>query len=79
MNQPEITPEIIEEHGISPEELSKKICGSGFSCRYGHMYAARLIEHLKLNKTGGVVRVSLCHYNTSDEIDRFLEFIESVN
>ena len=67
------------KNGISPEALSEKICSNGFSCRFGHMYAARLIEHLKLKKTGGVVRVSFCHYNTSAEIDRFLNFLETIH
>jgi len=37
-----------------------------------HFYARRLIEALGLQKYGGVVRISIAHYNTSDEIRRLL-------
>lgn len=67
----------INVEGIAPDKLSKKICEANLSCRYGDMYAARLAEYLKVNKTGGVVRVSLCHYNTEAEVDRLLEVLES--
>jgi cysteine desulfurase family protein (TIGR01976 family) len=64
--------------GLTPEQLSRKICEANLSCRFGHMYAARLADYLKVNKTGGVVRVSLCHYNTEEEIDRLLDLLESL-
>ena len=64
--------------GYTPEQLSRKICEANLSCRFGHMYAARLADYLKVNKTGGVVRISLCHYNTEEEIDRILNLLESL-
>ena len=44
--------------------------------RYGHFYAARLIDDLGLTEHNGVVRVSMVHYNTLDEIDRLVERLD---
>ncbi len=41
--------------------------------RYGDFYARRLIEALGLAKQNGVVRVSMVHYNRTEEIDRLIE------
>lgn len=40
--------------------------------RFGHFYAKRLIDHLGLAETDGVVRVSMVHYNTEEEVDRLI-------
>lgn len=37
--------------------------------RHGHFYAPRLIDRLGLAEKNGVVRVSMVHYNTLDEVD----------
>jgi len=44
--------------------------------RHGHFYAYRLIEDLGLHARGGVVRVSLAHYNTLEEVDRLIRALE---
>ncbi len=40
--------------------------------RFGDFHSRRLIEHLGLERDGGVVRVSMVHYNTLDEVDRLI-------
>jgi len=40
------------------------------AARHGHVYAVRLLEDLGVNPTEGVVRISLAHYNTVDEVER---------
>ncbi|MEM6295743.1 MAG: aminotransferase class V-fold PLP-dependent enzyme [Myxococcota bacterium] len=47
----------------------------GVALRYGHFYAKRAIDALGLADRGGIVRVSLVHYNTLDEVDRFLSIL----
>ncbi len=44
--------------------------------RYGHFYAKRAIEALGLAEREGVVRVSMVHYNTLDEVDRLLAALD---
>ncbi|HET8551298.1 MAG TPA: cysteine desulfurase-like protein [Gammaproteobacteria bacterium] len=46
--------------------------------RYGHFYAKRLIDHLGLAPQNGVVRVSMAHYNTHDEVNRLIECLDRV-
>lgn len=44
--------------------------------RFGDFYARRLIEALGLQAQGGVVRVSMAHYNTAEEIDRLVRHLD---
>lgn len=46
--------------------------------RWGDFYARRLIEDLGYAKQDGVIRVSMVHYNTIDEVDRLIEKLDSV-
>ena len=46
--------------------------------RFGDFYAKRLIESLGLHTQGGVVRVSMAHYNTLEEIDRLVRHLDEV-
>jgi selenocysteine lyase/cysteine desulfurase len=50
----------------------------GLGIRYGHFYAYRLATALGLEPEDGVVRTSLVHYNTPDEINRLIEYFETV-
>lgn len=45
---------------------------SGIAIRHGHMYAYRLCRRLGLDPDDGVVRISLVHYNTIEEIERLV-------
>ena len=44
--------------------------------RFGDFYARRLVTQLGLLASDGVVRVSLVHYNTIDEIDRLISVLD---
>jgi cysteine desulfurase family protein (TIGR01976 family) len=48
------------------------------ACGVGDFYARRLIEALGLDPRDGVVRLSLVHYNSSDDVDRLLEALDGV-
>jgi cysteine desulfurase family protein (TIGR01976 family) len=45
--------------------------------RFGDFYARRLIEALGLTEQDGVVRVSMVHYNTLEEVDRLIGALEA--
>jgi cysteine desulfurase family protein (TIGR01976 family) len=60
----------------SPEAIVHKVDTQGIGIRFGDFYATRLIESLGLAKQGGVVRVSMAHYNTTDEITRLINALE---
>lgn len=44
--------------------------------RYGHMYAYRLCERAGIDPEAGVVRVSLVHYNTLEEVNRLTRVLD---
>jgi len=60
----------------SSREITEAVDRSGIAIRHGHMYAYRLCERLDLDPDDGVVRISLVHYNTPEEIDRLIEVLD---
>ncbi len=46
--------------------------------RYGHFYAYRPIRDLGLLERDGVVRVSLVHYNSEQEVDRLIAELDRI-
>jgi len=46
--------------------------------RFGDFYAARLIDELGLRPQQGVVRVSMVHYNTLEEVERLVGVLEGL-
>lgn len=65
-------------NGMRPDALVPSIDRWGIGIRHGDFYARRLIEALDLDAVGGVVRVSIAHYNTRDEIARLSAALEEV-
>ncbi len=64
----------------SSDALSKALAGKDIAANSGDFYARRLLEKLNLIETyGGVLRISLAHYNTSEEIDRVLNVLEALH
>ena len=65
-----------------PGRSSKGICEAldqrDIAARYGHFHAKRLVEALGLDSAEGVVRVSLAHYNSVEEIDRLLAALHDI-
>jgi cysteine desulfurase family protein (TIGR01976 family) len=64
--------------GTNSESIPRQIDKHHIGIRFGDFYAKRLIEDLGLDKQGGVVRVSMVHYNTIEEVDRLIEALETV-
>jgi len=62
--------------GQPANALTERLDGHRLAARYGHFYAYRAIEQLGLLDSGGVVRISLAHYNSPAEIDRLIGALE---
>ncbi len=62
----------------TPRQLAEALGRRGYNLWDGNYYALALMERLGLEKNGGALRIGLVHYNTHDEIDRFLADLESV-
>ena len=56
----------------TPLALATKLGEQGFFTWDGNYYALNLTERLDVEKSGGFLRIGLVHYNTAEEVDRFL-------
>ena len=56
----------------SPREIAEQLARAGIFVWSGHFYALSLMTRLGLEPSGGLLRVGLAHYNTTDEVDRLL-------
>ena len=58
--------------GRDSAEIVGAVDPHGLGIRFGDFHSRRMIERLGLAGDGGVVRVSMVHYNTTDEVDRLV-------
>jgi len=66
----------IENH--TPLELATKLGERGLFTWDGNYYALNLTEHLDVEKTGGLLRIGLVHYNSGEEVDRLLSALHEI-
>ncbi len=64
--------------GRDPASIVEHVDDANIGIRYGDFYARRLIDALGLGDANGVVRVSMVHYNTLEEIDALVATLEEV-
>ena len=62
--------------GFTPQEVARRLGEEGIFVWDGNFYALGLTRRLGLEEKGGLVRVGLVHYNTAEEVDRFLAAME---
>ena len=65
-------------NGKQSETIVRHMDQHRIGIRFGDFYAKHLINALGLAAQGGVVRVSIAHYNTIDEIDRLIRHLDEV-
>jgi cysteine desulfurase family protein (TIGR01976 family) len=58
--------------GYSPRELAMRLGERGIFTWDGNYYALNLAERLGVQQSGGMLRIGLAHYNTSEEVERLL-------
>ena len=58
--------------GRLPLEVAQYLAERGICVWSGNYYALNLTERLGFEDSGGMVRIGLAHYNTSEEVDRML-------
>ena len=63
----------------SSEAIYNSLIDAKVSFCHGNFYAHRLTEAVGLNAEDGVVRLSMVHYNTMDEVTRAIEALQSIN
>jgi len=62
--------------GRSPEAVVRAVDPHGIGIRHGDFYSRGVTEDLGVAEGGGVVRVSMVHYNTAEEVARLLAALE---
>ncbi len=60
----------------TPQEVVEALAGAGIGVGQGNFYAKRLVEAIGV--PDGVVRLSLVHYNTEDEVARAIAALDQV-
>ncbi len=64
--------------GLASSALVRRLEESRLGLRFGHFYALRAIRALGLADEEGVVRASLVHYNSTDEVARLCAALEDL-
>lgn len=64
--------------GVDSGEIVRAMDEYGIAMRFGDFHSRRLVEHLKEDHAGGVLRVSMLHYNTPAQVDRLTGALEAI-
>lgn len=64
--------------GREASELCKAMDAEKIAMRFGDFHSRRLAEYLGLTDHGGMLRVSMVHYNTIEEVDRFIAALDRI-
>ncbi|MBW4505358.1 MAG: cysteine desulfurase-like protein [Scytonematopsis contorta HA4267-MV1] len=64
--------------GTTPETLAKILGEHGIFSWNGNFYAIGLTEKLGVESTGGFLRIGLVHYNSLEEVQRFLDVLHEI-
>ena len=69
---------VVRIEGHTPLELATTLGARGFVTWDGNYYAINVTEQLDVERLGGFLRIGLVHYNTMDEVERFLEALRQM-
>ncbi len=64
--------------GREAGDLCKAMDNENIAMRFGDFHSRRLAEYLGLTDHGGMLRVSMVHYNTLEEVDRFTAALDRI-
>ncbi|WP_435269733.1 cysteine desulfurase-like protein [Shinella sp. BE166] len=64
--------------GRDSAEICKAMDAHRIAIRFGDFHSRRLAEYLDLTENNGMVRVSMVHYNTIEEIDRMTKALDMI-
>ena len=64
--------------GMNSGSIARRMDEYKLAIRFGDFHARRLVEFLGLDAAGGVVRVSMVHYNTLAEVDALIAALDEI-
>ena len=62
----------------SSKVLSNHLVKNGIATRNDNFYAWRCLKALNIDTNDGVVRTSLVHYNTEEDVNRLIEALKKI-
>ncbi len=68
----------MRKEGKNPREIAKILASENIFCWSGHFFAIEVVRRLGFEEKGGFLRIGLVHYNTFEEIDKFISLIERI-
>ena len=60
-------------------EISDFLVANKIATRNDNFYAWRCLEALGIDKTDGVIRISLVHYNSQEDVKKIIDVLEKIN
>ena len=63
----------------SSKEISDILLKYNIATRNDNFYAWRCLKHLDIDPEDGVIRISMVHYNTNDDVDKLINALEKIN
>ncbi len=64
--------------GKKSSEIPPLVDPHSMGIRWGDFYARRLIDYLGLSSNDGIVRVSMVHYNTMEEVSSLIRVLDTI-
>ena len=64
--------------GHRPADLVEALGRERIAANHGHFYAPRCLEGVGVDPEEGVLRISMVHYNTLDEVDHLVDALEKI-
>ncbi len=61
------------------QQLSQMLAQNDIAANYGNFYAPRLLSALDIDLATGILRISLSHYNSHEDIDRLLSALRGLH
>lgn len=65
-------------NGVSAAAVAEHCADHGIGVRDGNMYSPRLLNRMGIPPDTGAVRASLAHYNTVEEVERFIKVMQII-
>ena len=63
---------------MSSKNLSKHLVENGIATRNDNFYAWRCLEALGIDTEDGIIRTSMVHYNSEDDVDKLIEALKKI-
>ena len=64
--------------GVDSGAVARAMDDHGIAMRFGDFHSRRLVEHLGEDGNGSVLRVSMVHYNTVEQVDRLTDALTRI-